>query len=582
MSRYGILSKRPHMTAPFVSLIDATHGEGPTGRCLARPLSNGIVGVALLFILFCVPGSHVLGQAPGAATQLSAGPTYTSDDEKGGSAGTVPRFPIVDVTFNLADSNDAPIPVKAAELKLFSQGNAIGTASSIRSFDSTGHGMTAILALDASGSMKGAPIAAIHASIAKFVSQARPQDQVEVVTFADETQVDVPFGASPSALTHELETVQARGKYTHLWDALLDALGQFTATQPKRRQIVVISDGHDEGSQHSLMDVALKAKSMGVVIDAIGLTKDSGQYLGSLQQLAQQTAGSYHRAESANALEGLIGRGIQANRATPVATFKTSHLDADDKLHAVQLRWTPGSLTASTFVKTPKLNVVETVKAFVVDNLWIWILGGCFVAGVILLILSLLGSRRKPVAVAQYSPPPPANPPATPSFSAPYPAVHAATSFEQEHSQPLRASTMPEADLLTGPATVPILNPSKFPLTEDRKRTQLAIFFEASGNGSLARLDVSSGSLAGQSFYMTKPNFTLGALEGSSLVLADDSTVSGHHARLIWESSILKIEDTNSTNGTYVNGSRVSAGRQLLKPGDEIRMGQTVLVVLRA
>jgi Mg-chelatase subunit ChlD len=526
----------------------------------------------------------MLAQGTASSSQLTAGPTYTTDDEKQNASGSVPKFPTVDVTFTLVDANGTPVPTKATDLKLFSQGSQIATATSIRNFEQTGRGITAILALDASGSMKGAPLAAIHASIAKFVNQARPQDQVEVITFADQTQVDVPFGASQSALTRELQTVQARGKFTHLWDGLLDALAQFTATQPKRRQIVVISDGHDEGSQHSLADVVLKAKSLGVVIDSIGLTKDAGQYLGTLQQLAQQTGGSYHRAQSAQALEGLIGQGIQANRATPVATFKTSHLAADDKLHAVQLRWTPGNLSASTFIKTPKLNMMETAKAALLDNLWIWTLGGCFVAGVILLILSLAGSRRKPMPVAPYPAfaPEPVNSPGPSAYGSPTPAAHTPTTFEEDRPQPFRAATLPEGEYPTGPATVPILTPPKFSATPDRTRTQLAIFFEAANNGSLARLDVTNGSLEGQSIFMSTPTFTLGAVEGNSLVLPGDSTISGHHARLIWESSILKIEDTNSTNGTYVNGSRLSVGRQLLKPGDEIRVGQTILVILRA
>ncbi len=520
-------------------------------------------------------------QTAQSATQLTAGPSYTSGDEKANSAASTPKFPTVDVVFELSTSDGSPVAAKAGDLKLFSQGNQIATAKSLRSFEQTGQGLTAILAIDASGSMKGAPLAAIHASIAKFVSQARPQDQVEVITFADQTRVDVPFGASQSALTRELQTVQARGKYTHLWDGLLDALAQFTATQPKRRQIVVISDGHDEGSAHALADVVVKAKSLSVVIDSIGLTKDAGQYLGSLQQLSQQTGGSYHRAQDAQALEGLIGQGIQANRATPVATFKTSHLAGDDKLHAVQLRWTPGNLSASTFVMTPKLNFIDSIRALVADNVWIWVLGGCFVAGVILLILSLMGSRRKSAPVAAY-PAAASTPPAnaeTPTYSAP--AVSGSSSASAtEWIKPVRASTIPEGSYPTTPAPAPPVTPAKF--ATDRTRTQLAIFFEASSSGSMARLEITSGALAGQSVSMSTATFTLGAVDGNSLILPGDSTISSHHARLLWESSILKIEDTNSTNGTYVNGSRLSAGRHLLKPGDEIRMGQTLLTVLRA
>jgi pSer/pThr/pTyr-binding forkhead associated (FHA) protein len=36
------------------------------------------------------------------------------------------------------------------------------------------------------------------------------------------------------------------------------------------------------------------------------------------------------------------------------------------------------------------------------------------------------------------------------------------------------------------------------------------------------------------------------------------------------------VEDLNSTNGTYVNGQRLSGGRPL-RPGDVVTIGQTQL-----
>jgi len=54
-------------------------------------------------------------------------------------------------------------------------------------------------------------------------------------------------------------------------------------------------------------------------------------------------------------------------------------------------------------------------------------------------------------------------------------------------------------------------------------------------------------------------------------------TVSARHARLWWAEGALWIEDLGSTNGTFVNGRRVTAPRRL-HPGDEIGLGrQTVL-----
>ncbi len=61
----------------------------------------------------------------------------------------------------------------------------------------------------------------------------------------------------------------------------------------------------------------------------------------------------------------------------------------------------------------------------------------------------------------------------------------------------------------------------------------------------------------------------------------NDSTVSGHHARIInfFEPSSIEdiyLEDLNSTNGTYINENRVVKGT--LRDGDVITIGKYQLV----
>jgi len=73
------------------------------------------------------------------------------------------------------------------------------------------------------------------------------------------------------------------------------------------------------------------------------------------------------------------------------------------------------------------------------------------------------------------------------------------------------------------------------------------------------------------------PTSTVGRRAETDLSLAWDSEVSGLHAELHhiggeWT----VVDDGLSTNGTYVNGQRIS-GRQRLRDGDRIRVGRTVL-----
>lgn len=535
-------------------------------------------------------GLHLQAQN-GPAPRLTAGPAYTGGDSK-----AQPKFPNVDVVFSLVGADGNPIHPKPSDLKLFSQGREIGTAASIRSFEASGKGLTAILALDASGSMRGAPINAIHATISKFVQQARPQDRVAVVTFADDVSTDVPFGADKSALEQELNTVQPRGKLTRLYDALLQTLDQFNSSLPARRLLTVISDGHDEGSEHALVDVIAKAKSMSVVINCIGLNRDNGAYLNTLQQMADQTGGTYRHATNPQELDTYVSQGIEATRATPVASFKTSHLAADDMVHSAQLRWAPGSLSATVFIRTPKSTAIQ--------NFWLWGLGACFLAGVILLSISWFGARggnkREAVPPRTAAPAPQFQPPPVPGGYAPAPVPSSGlpASFGQPGSPGSRTPTMPETG--PGPSSIPPMPMPRQASTEmekatrveqapaldaearaERTRTKLAVYFEASDVGPFGKLAVQNGPLGGQTFGITSRIFRIGAVAGNELILPEDPTVSSHHARLFWEGAILKIEDQNSLNGTFINGMKLTPGRHLLRPGDEIQLGQTKLVLER-
>jgi predicted component of type VI protein secretion system len=62
--------------------------------------------------------------------------------------------------------------------------------------------------------------------------------------------------------------------------------------------------------------------------------------------------------------------------------------------------------------------------------------------------------------------------------------------------------------------------------------------------------------------------------EGCDVNLMDPE-VSRRHATIVDQGGSLAIQDLGSTNGTYVNGSRISAVTAL-KGGDEVRLGNTV------
>jgi pSer/pThr/pTyr-binding forkhead associated (FHA) protein len=71
---------------------------------------------------------------------------------------------------------------------------------------------------------------------------------------------------------------------------------------------------------------------------------------------------------------------------------------------------------------------------------------------------------------------------------------------------------------------------------------------------------------------------TLGRARRADFVV-DAALVSRLHCRLAASAGEIEAVDLSSTNGTYVNGERISRGT--LKDGDRLRVGAVELVVLK-
>jgi pSer/pThr/pTyr-binding forkhead associated (FHA) protein len=68
---------------------------------------------------------------------------------------------------------------------------------------------------------------------------------------------------------------------------------------------------------------------------------------------------------------------------------------------------------------------------------------------------------------------------------------------------------------------------------------------------------------------------SIGRLPDNAVVI-DNPAVSGHHARLVPEGEQHFLEDLHSTNGTFINGQRIT--RQALANGDVVLVGKHKLV----
>lgn len=97
------------------------------------------------------------------------------------------------------------------------------------------------------------------------------------------------------------------------------------------------------------------------------------------------------------------------------------------------------------------------------------------------------------------------------------------------------------------------------------------------GSGTKARvygrLQVSDGPDKGKRFDLNAVSIVVGRRADCDIVVQDMS-VSRRHARLELHRSRYTVSDLGSTNGTLVNGVRIS--KRILEPGDVLALGETI------
>lgn len=93
--------------------------------------------------------------------------------------------------------------------------------------------------------------------------------------------------------------------------------------------------------------------------------------------------------------------------------------------------------------------------------------------------------------------------------------------------------------------------------------------------GTPNRLVVLEPKVRKGSAYPIAGEITLGRAPSCAIGLPDDTFASQLHTRVFLHDAAVWVEDLGSTNGTHVNGRRISAPTQLAS-GDRVQIGSTI------
>lgn len=164
----------------------------------------------------------------------------------------------------------------------------------------------AILVLDASYSMKGAPLAAAIAAAQAFATQRNPNEQLGIIDFNRLSTVTLPLTTSATKIAAALSKPPKIATGTHIYDAVAQAEAKLRSAGISSGSILVLSDGADTGSTQTIAQVATTALRSNTKIYTVGLD-DSSYNPRTLRALAKAGRGEYAKAK-AQALAPLFDR----------------------------------------------------------------------------------------------------------------------------------------------------------------------------------------------------------------------------------------------------------------------------------
>jgi len=155
--------------------------------------------------------------------------------------------------------------------------------------------VTVGLVIDTSGSMTSKYNQVVTAALV-FMGASNPKDELFVVNFNDNVTFglppDLPFSDNVYALRSALSMAKPEGR-TALYDAVVQALDHLDKSTQDKKTLLLVSDGGDNHSTHTLADVIRKVEVSRATIYTIGLfdEEDQDRNPGLLRQLSGISGG---------------------------------------------------------------------------------------------------------------------------------------------------------------------------------------------------------------------------------------------------------------------------------------------------
>ena len=485
------------------------------------------------------------------------------------------NYPLLFSSVQVLDSSEEPITdLNQKNFRIRIDG---GDCDSLRveSYGKTGRALHIMLCIDASGSMAGAPIAAIKSAIIPFIDEMRSIDKIAVSVYADDYQLLTDFTSDKDLLRKTVNGIKPYGSYTSLYYGAQKALQRLVNIEERTGKIMVLmGDGKDQNPTRSYSenDVIKLAVDNGVPIFTVGYTKSEAIYLQSLERIAETSGGSYYYAPQAKDLSKHFEKLHRQIMNIYVLTYFAVGIPGDGAEHnlGIDVNTSLGekNLTAKIIAPMGKAayNKPVPLKSTRTIGKWAWLLiaAGAFAIFITWLLIYQRGKRLKREKEAE-------------NLRLEQLRKAAEAERERRAKEELKAEKE-SSETMQGSGTgakggsdssrdFPDQNDTSRPskqIMADRERTMIlgkGQEPQVQNPGSrVLRMEIVYGTGAGMVFNIDERGATIGRAADNQIILADAS-VSGHHAKINHVDGFFIIEDLKSTNGLIINGNKTQISR---------------------
>jgi Mg-chelatase subunit ChlD len=434
----------------------------------------------------------------------------------------------------------------ADQFMLREDGREAGKASRVQRFAETDRPVALMIVVDVSQSMRKVMTEVRNGVIGVIDRVAKPNNRIGLMTFGAGIEIVAEPGASREDLRAAAELLEAEHSTTLLYQALDEAVTALAGIEPSiRKRVIVITDGKDELVGRSIEDFIERQRAASIPVDAAIRGVAPEQFAQGAARIADRTGGMFVYARQGQ-LNTELTKILDNIDNTPVVSFDRRPDWFGRTTKNVGLTFAPGGQ-----VLPWEANMVIPASSSLA-GLPVWV----YVAGVVLLFVigAILWWYTKPRKAQEREDRIPVKP--TDGIPVPPPPVVVPP-------KPVRPPRRGKTDIdRSGVIDTPAVDDP----ADAEFRT---LFLEPVGK------EAHRGTVA------VEANATVGAGSRNTIQIPNDEFVSSDHARFYSQNGQMFVEDLNSTNGTYINDTRIHRATAI-NPGDTVRFGHTSFRVTKA